>query len=192
MRNWQNSGQSRLTKSGSSLHLQVDLNYAELDFFGSPLVAPVFELVMGQWFKLLVDLSNAVEDYLELYVEKVRIRNVCVAWNSYLPKLPNHQVKQLPWLLHPLDNNSIQRHHKKVYAIYVPELRVARKDIQGILLWARITLPPRTEFADVVQYRPNEANEEYIVRKSYDLLNVVHESDSSTLMKIQQARIMRV
>ena len=124
---------------------------------------------------------------------------VCVAWNSYLPKLPNHQVKQLPWLMHPLDNNTEASHglfnpiDEKIYEIYLPEARgkmfkgssfgwiVTVEDIHSIsptdmylinpLTRAQIKLPQITEFADVVQYRPDEVDEEFTVRRCYDVPN---------------------
>ncbi|KAM7529726.1 hypothetical protein LguiB_033136 [Lonicera macranthoides] len=161
---------------------------------------------MGQWSKLSVDLLNVIEDYLVLYVDKVRIRTICVAWNSYLPKLPNHQVKQLPWLLYPFDNNSEASHglfnpiDKKIFAIYLPEAQgkifkgssygwlATVEDINSSsptdmylmnpITRARIKLPSRTEFDDVVQYRPDEVGEEFIVRMHYDEPNVVQEYDS--------------
>ncbi|KAM7529724.1 hypothetical protein LguiB_033134 [Lonicera macranthoides] len=162
---------------------------------------------MGHWSKLSLDLLNAIDDYLVLYADKVRIRSICMAWNSYLPKMPNHQVKQFPWLLHPLDNNSEASHalfnpiDEKLYAIYLPEVHgkifkgssygwvASVEDINSSsptdiylinpITRARITLPPRTEFADVVQYRPDEVGEEFIVRMDYDNEpNDVHGYDS--------------
>ncbi|KAM7529597.1 hypothetical protein LguiB_033007 [Lonicera macranthoides] len=34
---------------------------------------------------------------------------------------------------------------------------------------ARIAPSPRTKFADVVQYRPNEVNEEFVIRMWYGM-----------------------
>lgn len=152
---------------------------------------------MGPWSKLPVDLLKVIEDHLVLYIDKVRIRAVCVTWSSYLPNLPNHQDKQLPWLLHPLDNNIEASHglfnpiDEKIYEIYLPEAKgkifkgssygwiVTVEDAHSNsptniclinpLTRAQITLPPRTEFADVVQYRPIEVDEEFIVRMWYDV-----------------------
>ncbi|KAM7524062.1 hypothetical protein LguiA_013964 [Lonicera macranthoides] len=154
---------------------------------------------MGPWSKLPVDLLKIIEDHLVLYIDKVRIRAVCVAWNSYLPKLPNHQVKQLLWLMHPLKNNTEASHglfnpiDEKIYKIYLPEARgkmfkgssygwiVTVEDIHSIsptdiylinpLTRAQIKLPQRTKFADVVKYRPDEVDEEFIVRRCYDVPN---------------------
>lgn len=134
--------------------------------------------------------------------DKVRIRNICVAWNFYLPKLPNHQVKQLLWLSHPLNNKTEASHglfnpiDKKVYNIFLPEARkklfkgssygwiVTVEDIHSSsptdmhfinpITRACIKLPQRTEFANVVEYLPNEVDEEFILRMCYDVPNDYH------------------
>ncbi|KAM7524058.1 hypothetical protein LguiA_013960 [Lonicera macranthoides] len=145
---------------------------------------------MGQWANLPVDLLKAIEGHLVLYADKIRIRAICMDWNFDLPKLPNYQVKQLPWLLHLLENDLEASHglfnpiDKKVYNIYLPEARgkVFKGSAYGWLATvedmpsnspdiylinpftrARIKLPPRNTFDDVVQFRPNQVDEEYSI-----------------------------
>ncbi|KAM7523080.1 hypothetical protein LguiA_012982 [Lonicera macranthoides] len=143
---------------------------------------------MGEWNQLPGDLVRTIEDFLVLYIDKVRFRSVCASWNSSnLQKLPNHQLKQLPWLLHTHDNNKDASHgflnviDSKTYQLDVPKAQgkmfkgsshgwVATVEDSnygpGIYLLnpltsARIKLPPRNTFPNVKNYRPSKVDNEY-------------------------------
>lgn len=62
---------------------------------------------MGHWSKLPLDLLELIEGHIALSIDKVRICAVCASWNSHLSKMPNHQAKQLPWILQALDKASL-------------------------------------------------------------------------------------
>lgn len=82
---------------------------------------------MGRWSKLPRDLLDEIEHLIVLYFDKVRVRAVCKSWNSHLPKMPNHQVRRLPWLLQSFESNTEGSHglydlfEKKFYKIDLPE-----------------------------------------------------------------------
>lgn len=131
--------------------------------------------MMGQWSDLGEDLLKTFEEKLVLYVDKVRFRAVCISWRIILPKMPNHQARQLPWLFHALDNNKEASHglfnpiEKKIYLLDLPEDQgklfkgssngwvATLNDISispaiyltNPLTRSRIELPPRTTFPDV-------------------------------------------
>ncbi|KAM7529582.1 hypothetical protein LguiB_032992 [Lonicera macranthoides] len=67
---------------------------------------------MGKWSTLPVYLLDLIDGYLE-FVDKVRVRAVCVSWNSYFPNMPKGpklEGKQLPWLLQAFENNDDASH----------------------------------------------------------------------------------
>ncbi|KAM7524027.1 hypothetical protein LguiA_013929 [Lonicera macranthoides] len=82
---------------------------------------------MGHWSELPRELLDEIEDLLLLYVDKVRVRAVCTSWNSHLSKMPNHQVRRLPWLLQSFENATEASHglfdlsDKKFYKLDLPE-----------------------------------------------------------------------
>lgn len=42
---------------------------------------------MGQWSKLAVDLLDLIDGYLG-YIDKIRVRAICVSWSSFFPNMP--------------------------------------------------------------------------------------------------------
>ncbi|KAM7461108.1 hypothetical protein LguiA_029229 [Lonicera macranthoides] len=146
---------------------------------------------MGNWSELPLDLLEFIEGHMNLYIDKVRIRAVCVSWNSHLSKMPNHKVKQLPWMLQALDNKREAPHglfnplDKKVYEVDLPEAQgklfkgssfgwvVTVEDLDSNslddmylvnpLTRTRIKLPPRSKFPDVKSYHADKVGEEYVV-----------------------------
>ncbi|KAM7507584.1 hypothetical protein LguiA_018037 [Lonicera macranthoides] len=169
-----------------------------------------YELEMGQWSKLPGDLLDIVEGHLLLYRDKVRVRAVCASWNSHLPKLPNQQVRQLPWLLQAFDKGAEATHglfnpfEKKFYHLDLPEAKgklfkgsshgwvVTIEDITSShpadmylinpLTRARIQLPPRSAFPDVKDYHPNKVGDEYTLFCEDDVDFFVTDLDHLTLL----------
>ncbi|KAM7510893.1 hypothetical protein LguiB_009768 [Lonicera macranthoides] len=170
----------------------------------------LLELEMGQWSKLPGDLLDIVEGHLLLYRDKVRVRAVCASWNSHLPKLPNQQVRQLPWLLQAFDKGAEATHglfnpfEKKFYHLDLPEAKgklfkgsshgwvVTIEDITSShpadmylinpLTRARIQLPPRSAFPDVKDYHPNKVGEEYTLFCEDDVDFFVTDLEHLTLL----------
>ncbi|KAM7529289.1 hypothetical protein LguiB_032699 [Lonicera macranthoides] len=147
---------------------------------------------MGKWSMLPGDLLDVIEGNLLLYRDKVRVRSVCASWNSHLPKLPNQQLMQLPWLLQTYENGKEASHglfnpfEKKFYHLDLPEAQgklfkgsshgwvVTIEDITcsrtpadiyllNPLTRARIQLPPRSTFPDVKDYHPDRVGQEYAI-----------------------------
>ncbi|KAM7529668.1 hypothetical protein LguiB_033078 [Lonicera macranthoides] len=58
---------------------------------------------MGHWSDLPGDLLNAIEGHLTLHVDKVRVRAICLAWKSHLPKMMRNG---LPSLLGAFENDN--------------------------------------------------------------------------------------
>ncbi|KAM7523750.1 hypothetical protein LguiA_013652 [Lonicera macranthoides] len=146
---------------------------------------------MCQWSKLPGDLLDTIDENLVMYSDKVRVRAVCDSWNSHLQKIPNHRLRQLPWLLQAFKNNKKASHglfnllEEQFYLLDLPA------EAQGILFigsshgWvltiqdldinnraldiclinpltrAVIQLPPRLAFPDVVEYCVDNVGEEY-------------------------------
>lgn len=76
---------------------------------------------------------ETIEGNLVLYSDKVRVCALCATWNSCLEKIPNHKVRPLPWLLHPLLKDGEEASHglfslaeKKVYNL---DLQKAREKV---------------------------------------------------------------
>ncbi|KAM7524094.1 hypothetical protein LguiA_013996 [Lonicera macranthoides] len=146
---------------------------------------------MGKWSELPVNLLQIMEDCLILYADKVRIRAVCVSWNSHLPRMPNHKERQFSWLLQALDNNIEASHSlfnpidNKSYLLDFPDAqgKVFKGSSYGWvatvedthsgspteiylinpLTRARIKLPSRNKFSDVKKYRANKVDKEYSI-----------------------------
>uniref|UniRef100_A0A2N9F2Y1 KIB1-4 beta-propeller domain-containing protein n=1 Tax=Fagus sylvatica TaxID=28930 RepID=A0A2N9F2Y1_FAGSY len=148
-------------------------------------------MVTSQWSLLPMDLLNTIEEHVELYVDKVRLRCVCSSWHSDLSKMPNHKLCQLPWLLIPYKDNVIGTSissscgfldplEKKVHKLELPEIGekvfkgsaygwvvVANKNdtiyLVNPLTRARVKLPPRSKFPDVRKYRADKHESEYLL-----------------------------
>ncbi|KAM7498605.1 hypothetical protein LguiA_023019 [Lonicera macranthoides] len=148
---------------------------------------------MGHWSNLPRDLLDEIENHLVLYVDKVRVRAVCMSWNSHLPKMPNHQTRRVPWLLQSFENNTEASHglfdlfEKKFYKIDLPEaqgklfkgcsygwLATIGDDLPigcnspdmyliNPLTNAQIQLPPRYTCHDVADYVADRIDEEYTI-----------------------------
>ncbi|KAM7515243.1 hypothetical protein LguiA_004826 [Lonicera macranthoides] len=145
---------------------------------------------MGQWSNLPLELVQSLDECLE-FVDKIRVRAVCVMWNSYLPKMPKLQSSHLPWLLHACEDNTkgislYSPHEEKVYPLNLPEVQqtlfkgssrgwvftvedVNSTSVDDIYLIhpltrARIQLPPRSTLPDVKEYCPNRVGEEYAIK----------------------------
>jgi hypothetical protein len=90
---------------------------------------PAATPVMGRkWRDLPLDLIYDIDAELT-YIEKVRVRATCVWWNSALPKMPNHKLPQLPWLLQTnVDKDGSKSHslfnlrENKNYQLDLPHL----------------------------------------------------------------------
>ncbi|GMY18602.1 F-box protein SKIP23-like [Fagus crenata] len=148
-------------------------------------------MVTSQWSLLPMDLLNTIEEHVELYVDKVRLRCVCSSWHSDLSKMPNHKLCQLPWLLIPYKDNVngtstssscgfLDPLEKKVHKLELPEIGekvfkgsaygwvvVANKNdtiyLVNPLTRARVKLPPRSKFPDVRKYRADKHESEYLL-----------------------------
>ncbi|KAM7529666.1 hypothetical protein LguiB_033076 [Lonicera macranthoides] len=146
---------------------------------------------MGKWSKLPEHLVRCIEENLVLYADKVRIRSVCTSWNSYFLEF---ELPQFPCLLQALNNkNSAEASHglfnlvdKKFYLLNLPEAqgKMFKGSSHGWLVTlnyassssvmhlinpltrAKIQLPPRSKFNDVIDYCVDR------VRKEYDTLDV--------------------
>lgn len=82
-----------------------------------------------RWCDIPSDLLYEIDEEL-VYIEKVRVRATCVWWNSVLPKMPNHKLPQLPWLLHTnVDNDGRKSQalfnlcERKSYRVDLPQLQ---------------------------------------------------------------------
>ncbi|XP_042478380.1 putative F-box protein At1g65770 [Macadamia integrifolia] len=58
------------------------------------------------WSELPVDLLDQIAKPLILYADYIRLRAVCVSWQSALPKIPNHLPRQFPLLMIPNEKES--------------------------------------------------------------------------------------
>lgn len=147
---------------------------------------------MVPWSELPVELLEAVEDNVILYVDKVRLCSVCAPWRSALTKLPQPRLHQTPCLLLQYDDNNVATCglfsplYKKFYQLELPELAegklfkgsshgwvVTLGDSPSLCLSnpltrAQLKLPPRSSFPDVVKYRSDKINNEYALRYAYD------------------------
>jgi hypothetical protein len=147
---------------------------------------------MGRWSDLPEELLELVEDNLVLYADKLRIRAVCLFWNLQLRKMPNYRF---PWLLQAVDDNIEASHalfnpvEKEL--LYLDSTNLLRgkifkgsgfgwvvtledvydkKNSNGIYLVnpltsARIELPSRDKFPDIMKYNPYQVDKEYSVFK---------------------------
>ncbi|KAM7500816.1 hypothetical protein LguiA_025230 [Lonicera macranthoides] len=144
---------------------------------------------MGQWSELPSDLLNAIDAQF-VYADKVRVHAVCESWYSRLPKMPNHKLQQLPWLLQAVNNKETSHElfnlrEEKFYPIDLPEvigrfykgssngwvvmgagegsIYAKSPDIYVIdpLRRVQIQLPPRNTFPDVEGYCADRSGEEY-------------------------------
>ncbi|KAM7523744.1 hypothetical protein LguiA_013646 [Lonicera macranthoides] len=137
------------------------------------------------------DLLDIIKGNLLLYKDKVQVRSVCSLWNSHLPKLPNQQEKQLPWLLQTYENGVeatrglFNPFEKKFYHLHLSKAQgklfrgsshgwvvtiedITSKSLVGMYLInpltrAQVQLPPRSTFPDVKDYHPNKVGEEYVL-----------------------------
>ncbi|KAK7841878.1 f-box protein [Quercus suber] len=149
---------------------------------------PSFLQVSGtvsQWSSLPKDLLITIEEeYLDLYIDKIRFRCVCSSWRSRLSKMPNHKNSRLPWLLiphnHGITCGFMEPLEKKVQKLELPEsgekvfkgsaygwVVIAEKSssiyLVNPLTRARIKLPPRSKFPDVRKYHANKHGKEYLL-----------------------------
>jgi hypothetical protein len=64
------------------------------------------------------------------YADYVRLQSTCKSLKSMLPKMPNHQLSQVPWLMLPHDNVSentrfsfLNPLENKMYNLDIPEVK---------------------------------------------------------------------
>ncbi|KAL0004705.1 hypothetical protein SO802_012266 [Lithocarpus litseifolius] len=124
---------------------------------------------------------------LTIYADYVRLRSTCKSFQSLLPKLPNHQLSQVPLLMIPPANDASETHCKffsmlenKMYKLELPKVlgKLLRGSSYGWVLMmdghaelnlinpltrAQIQLPPIDTFPDVLGYRPYMADQEYLI-----------------------------
>ncbi|GLT82505.1 hypothetical protein SLE2022_008700 [Rubroshorea leprosula] len=141
---------------------------------------------MARWEGLPGDLIYAIGERLE-YSDYVRLRAVCVSWNSAVPKNPSYLLKQpVPWLMLPFDDETQASRsfysifEKKVYRLELPETRgkyfrgsfngwvVMVEKGPGLYLFnpltrAQISLPPLSSFPNVKSYNADMHDEEYTI-----------------------------
>ncbi|KAE9450232.1 hypothetical protein C3L33_17858, partial [Rhododendron williamsianum] len=126
---------------------------------------------MVPWSELPVELLEAVEDNVILYVDKVRLCSVCAPWRSALTKLPQPRLHQTPCLLLQYDDNNVATW--KLFKGSSHGWVVTLGDSPSLCLInpltrAQLKLPPRSSFPDVVKYRSDKINNEYALRDAYD------------------------
>ncbi|KAM7519206.1 hypothetical protein LguiB_018168 [Lonicera macranthoides] len=165
---------------------------------------------MGQWSNLPLELVQSLDECLE-FVDKIRVRAVCVMWNSYLPKMPKLQSSHLPWLLHACEDNTkgislYSPHEEKVYPLNLPEVQqtlfkgssrgwvftvedVNSTSVDDIYLIhpltrARIQLPPRSTLPDVKEYCPIELAKNMLLKWVKLLLSSSPSSDDCVVVAI--------
>ncbi|KAM7519590.1 hypothetical protein LguiB_018552 [Lonicera macranthoides] len=140
---------------------------------------------MGQWSELLGELLDVIDMHLNSHDDKVRVRAVCVSWNSHLPKVHI----QLPRLLQAFENQRNPTHglysllESNFDLLYLPKLQgklykgssygwvVATDDSPGKttpdifvinpVTKVKIQLPPRYTFPDVKAYNVDNVDNEY-------------------------------
>ena len=153
-----------------------------------------FFLLVSEENKLGCQLSELPENLiyeigkrLTIYADYVRLRSTSKSFQSLLPKLPNHQLSQVPWLMIPPANDASETHCKffsilenKMYKLELPKVqgKLLRGSSCGWALMidgypelnlinpltrAQIQLPPIDTFPDVLGYRPYMADEEYLI-----------------------------
>lgn len=139
---------------------------------------------MNQWSLLPMELLNLIEESLDLYHDKVRLRCICSSWRSCLLKMPNHNQHQLPWLLLPHSVGTscafFDSLEKKVHKVELPEAgeKVFKGSAYGWVVVAeksgaifllnpltrnKIKLPSRSKFPDVRKYRADKVGNEYLI-----------------------------
>ncbi|XP_059462084.1 putative F-box protein At5g55150 [Corylus avellana] len=148
----------------------------------------------GQLAKLPQDLINEIGKRLINYADYVRLQSTCKSLKSMLPKMPNHQFSQVPWLMLPHDNvsentrfNFLNPLENKMYNLDIPEVKgmLLRGSSYGWILAvdgypklclinpftrAQIQLPPLDTFPDVLSFDPNMPNKEYLINKERSYL----------------------
>jgi hypothetical protein len=84
----------------------------------------------GKLAKLPQDLINKIGKRLINYADYVRLQSTCKSLKSMLPKMPNHQLSQVPWLMLPHDNvgentrfSFLNPLENKMYNLDIPEVK---------------------------------------------------------------------
>lgn len=151
------------------------------------LIVEESQLLEGRLIKLSKDLINEIGNKLINYADYVRLRSTCKSLKSMLPKTPNHQLSQVPWLMLPHHNVSKTRftflnplENKIMCSFDIPELKgkLMKGSSYGWILAvdeypelclinsftrAQIQLPPLDTFSDILRFDPNVPNEEYLI-----------------------------
>ena len=135
---------------------------------------------MSKWSELPKELLDEIAKRLHFYADYARMRSVCVAWRSVLPKTCS------PYLLLPYDEETATARdflcpfENKVYQLELPELRgkVVRGSSHGWVIAfgrglelclvnpftrAQIQLPPLDTFPEVEAYHPEWARKVYMI-----------------------------
>ncbi|XP_042478166.1 F-box protein SKIP23-like [Macadamia integrifolia] len=89
-----------------------------------------------KWSELPGELLQKIAKFLTLYADYIRVRAVCVSWQSAIPKTPNHLPRQFPLLMLPYNPESDTRvqffslAEKKTYRLDIP-FEIHRKFLRG-------------------------------------------------------------
>ena len=142
---------------------------------------------------------------LIIYADYVRLRSTCKSLQSMLPKVPNHQLSQVTWLMIPNTSKTCRRFFSifknKIYNLEIPELRgkLLRGSSYGWILMvdgspeqtlinpltrAQIQIPPIDTFLNVLKYRPNMSGKEYLIFRVRS-----HQPSPTKLKKFKTASI---
>ncbi|KAE8021878.1 hypothetical protein FH972_007728 [Carpinus fangiana] len=112
----------------------------------------------GQLAKLPYDLINEIGKTMINYVDYVRLQSTCKSLKSMLPKMPNHQLSQVPWLMLPHDNGRentrfsfLNPLENKMYNLDIPEDLAFFREcfIQKVVL---LSNPTSNEFTAMAIY----------------------------------------
>ncbi|XP_042494742.1 F-box protein SKIP23-like [Macadamia integrifolia] len=147
-------------------------------------------MMAGDWSQLPPDLLGKIAQNLNLFIDYLRFRAVCVNWRSEVPKRPLHLPTQLPWLM--LNNkrgNEIFRgffslSEDKIHWLELPEASRRerfRGSSQGWLVVVGETpmitllnpltrvkfyLPPLSTFPTVLGFDISQVGREYLLKNS--------------------------
>ncbi|XP_043713803.1 F-box protein SKIP23 [Telopea speciosissima] len=151
------------------------------------------EAAAADWCQLQLDLLGMIAQKLNIYIDYLRFRAVCVNWRSGVPKRPPHLPSQLPWLmLHNKRGSETFRgffslSEDKIHWLELPEASHYKRfcgSSQGWLVVVgetpvitllnpltrvKIYLPPLSTFPNVLDFNISQVGREYLLETSSKL-----------------------